>query len=149
MRIAETITVHCRPSAAWERIRDPSRYAELMEGVTRWDRVDRRRKPGLGARYSMLMEVGAAEIGGIVEIVEYHERRDIAWTSITGIGQRGRWRLREVEPGRCAVSLRLSYQAPGGLWGLLADWTSAPRVRTAVGRTLDALRRDIENGQST
>ena len=34
-------------------------------------------------------------------------RRDLAWTSVTGIDQRGRWRLRETDDGRTRVTLRL------------------------------------------
>ena len=65
--------------------------------------------PALGARYTMRMRVGSADVGGLVEIVEYDPPRDIAWTSITGIDQRGRWRLRERGDGRTRVTLRLSY----------------------------------------
>ena len=41
----------------------------------------------------------------------------MAWTSITGIDQRGRWRLREADDGRTQVELRLCY-SPGGLLGM-------------------------------
>ena len=45
------------------------------------------------------MRVGSAEIGGLIEIVEFDEPGDMAWTSITGIDQRARWRLREADDG--------------------------------------------------
>jgi len=143
MRIDETITISCRPSAVWDRVRDPSIWPEVMEGVTRCDRVG---TPcdGVGDRFSLRMRVGPAEVGGIVEIVECVARRDLAWTSITGIGQRGRWRLRETEPGVTAVTLRLSYQSPGGIWGLLADRVSGPQVQSATRRTLSRLRGELE-----
>ena len=44
----------------------------------------------------MRMHVGSADVGGLIEVVEYHPPGDLAWTSITGIDQRGRWRLRET-----------------------------------------------------
>ena len=43
----------------------------------------------------------------------------MAWTSVTGIDQRGRWRLRETEDGRTRVTLRLAYGAPGGILGFV------------------------------
>ena len=65
---------------------------------------------GLGARYRMLMRVGSAEIGGLIEVVEFTEPLDMAWSSVTGVDQRGRWRLRRVErrphPGRVSLRLR-------------------------------------------
>jgi uncharacterized membrane protein len=64
----------------------------------------------------MRMRVGSAHVGGLVEIVEFDEPADLAWTSITGIDQRGRWRLRETEDGRTRVILRLSYGCPAASW---------------------------------
>ena len=63
------------------------------------------------------MRVGSADIGGLVEIVECDEPADMAWTSITGIDHRARWRLREADDGRTKVTLRLSWDSPGGLLG--------------------------------
>ena len=45
----------------------------------------------------MRMRVGSADIGGLIEVVECDPAADLAWTSITGIDQRGRWRLREAD----------------------------------------------------
>ena len=39
---------------------------------------------GSGARFTMRMRVGSADVGGLVEVVECDEPRDMAWTSITG-----------------------------------------------------------------
>ena len=65
-----------------------------MAGITRWD-VESEQRTGLGARYAMRMKVGSAEIGGLIEVVEFDEPYEIAWTGVTGIDQRGRWRLHE------------------------------------------------------
>ena len=105
MRVEAAITVRCRPSELWEVVADPSCYEELSNGVTRWRRSGRARAVGAGARYSMRMRVGSADVGGLVEIVECDPCRDLAWTGVTGIDQRGRWRLREVHPGRTRVLL--------------------------------------------
>ena len=72
----------------------------------------------------MRMHVGSADVGGLVEVVEFDEPGDMAWTSVTGIDQRGRWRLRETCGRPHRVTLRLTYDAPGGLLGMI----SRPRV---------------------
>ncbi len=143
MRVDESIIITCRPSAAWELIGDPSGYDSLMSGVTRWDSI-RSGPTGVGARYAMRMRVGSADVGGEVEVVEYEQGRDLAWTGVTGIEQRGRWRIREVEPGVSRVTLRIAYQSPGGLTGLVADRLSAGQVRKNVRRTLGDLRNRLE-----
>ncbi len=113
MRIEECISVAAPPERVWKLLDDPDAYTRFMAGVTRW-RVEGRKRSGLGARYSMLMHVGSAQVGGLIEVVEHDAPRELAWTSVTGIDQRGRWRVREQEDGSTKVTLRLSYHAPGG-----------------------------------
>jgi fatty-acyl-CoA synthase len=144
VRVDEAITINCRPSAAWEVVGDPSRYASLISGVTRWESIRPAATTGVGARYAMRMRVGAADVGGEVEVVEHQPGCDLAWTGVTGIEQRGRWRVREVEPGVTRVTLRIAYQSPGGLTGLVADRLAAGQVRKHVRHTLVDLRERLE-----
>src|SRR5262249_16676032 len=101
---------------------------------------------GLGARYQMRMSVGSAQVGSLVEIVEWDPPRDLAWTSVMGIDQRVRWRVREQEDGTTKVTFRLSYQAPGGLLGTISDRVAAPIVRRNLREALEQLKREAEEG---
>jgi len=139
MRIDESITVHARPSAVWQRVGDPANYGQIMRGVTRWTQKGRGDR-GLGSRWTMRMRVGTTEVGGEVEVVEFQPGCDLAWSSVTGLDHRGRWRVREIEPGVTCVTLRIAYHAPGGVWGLIADSVSARQVRENVRATLRDLR---------
>jgi uncharacterized protein YndB with AHSA1/START domain len=113
MRVQAEIDVAAPPELVWDFITDPTRYLHFMNGVTRWE-VASEQERGCGARYRMLMRVGSAEVGGLVEIVEHEEPRDLAWTSVTGVDQRGRWRLRERAGGaRTHVELRMQYGVAG------------------------------------
>jgi fatty-acyl-CoA synthase len=144
MRVAEDILIRCRPSAVWEVVGDPATYAEVMSGVTRWEAARATSTTGVGARYAMRMRVGSADVGGEVEVVEYQPCADLAWTGVTGIEQRGRWRIREEQPGLTRVTLRVAYQSPGGITGLLADRLAAGPVRRHARRTLADLRERLE-----
>ena len=146
MRIAEHVLVAAPPALVWEEISDPARVLHFFAGVTRWE-VEGARPTGLGARYRMLMRVGSAEVGGLIELVEFHPGRDLAWTSVTGIDQRGRWRLRDAEHECTRVELRLQFDSPGGVWGWLADQFAGPIVRGNVKRTLQQLKRTVEHEQ--
>jgi uncharacterized membrane protein len=131
----------------WALVTDPARVLSFMSGVTRWE-VAGDRPTGLGARYRMLFRVGAAEVGGLVEVVEFDAPCDFAWTSVTGLDHRGRWRLREAPGGRTRVELRLSYVVAGaGLSGWLAERVAAPTVSGNVRRTLQQLGRLVEHEQ--
>jgi uncharacterized membrane protein len=131
----------------WSIVTDPERVLGYMSGVTRWELAGDVRT-GLGARYRILLRVGAAEVGGLIEVVEFDEPCDFAWTSVTGLDHRGRWRLREAPAGRTRVELRLAYVVAGaGLSGWLAERIAAPTVSGHVRRTLEQLERLVEHEQ--
>jgi uncharacterized membrane protein len=145
MRVGASLEVAAPPQAVWDFVSDPSRALHYMAGITRWEVVSDEPR-GLGARYRTLLRVGAAEMGGLVEVVEYSEPRDLAWTSVTGIDQRGRWRLRERPGGRTNVEFRLSYGVAGaGIFGALAERIAAPIVRGHLERTVRQLKRQVEH----
>jgi uncharacterized membrane protein len=152
MRIRAAIDVSAPAEAIWDFIDDPSRYLHFMSGITRWEVIGEQAS-GKGARYRMLMHVGSAEVGGLVEVVEHEPGRDMAWVSVVGIDQRGRWRLREKgrsvgTPPSTKVELRLSYGIAGaGIFGWLAEHVAAPTVRGHLHRSLQQLKRQVEHEQ--
>jgi uncharacterized membrane protein len=147
MRIKDDIVVAAPVGAVWSIVADPERVLSFMSGVTRWE-IAGDIPAGLGARYRMLFRIGAAEVGGLIEVVEFAEPFEFAWTSITGLDQRGRWRLREVPGGRTRVELRLAYVVAGaGLSGWLAERIAAPTVSGHVRQTLRQLGRLVEQEQ--
>jgi carbon monoxide dehydrogenase subunit G len=144
MRIAERIEVDAPRALVWQQVTDPARVLDFFAGVTRWE-VEGARRTGMGARYRMLMRVGSAEVGGLIEVVEFQPECDLAWTSITGVDQRGRWRLRAGARGGTRVELRMQYGvAGGGIWSWLSEQLAGPIVRGNVKRTLRQLKRAVE-----
>jgi carbon monoxide dehydrogenase subunit G len=144
MRVAEHVDVAAGRALVWEQIVDPARVLDFFAGVTRWE-VEGDRRTGLGARYRMLMRVGSAEVGGLIEVVEFQPECDLAWTSVTGVDQRGRWRLRDARGGT-RLELRLQFGvAGGGIWSWLAEQLAGPIVRGNVRRTLAQAKRAIEH----
>jgi uncharacterized membrane protein len=144
MRLSESITISAPPKVVWDYLADPSNYLRFMSGVTRWEVVGEQ-KTGCGARYRMLIKVGSAEVGGLIEIVEFDEPQDIAWSSVLGVDQRGRWRLRETGDGRTRTELRFSYGVAGaGITGWLSELVAAPGLSRNLRRSLHQLKRQVE-----
>jgi uncharacterized membrane protein len=143
VRVEQHTRVAAAPERVWDFISEPLNYEHFMAGITRWD-VQGERRTGAGARYAMRMKVGSAEVGGLIEVVEFDRPHDLAWTSITGIDQRGRWRLRPRADGGTDVTLRIGYHAEGGLLGVLADRFAAPIVGRNLKRSLGELKRTLE-----
>jgi uncharacterized membrane protein len=154
VRVGASVEVRAPAEAIWAFVDDPARYLHFMAGITRWEVVGEPAS-GLGARYRMLMHVGSAEVGGLVEVVEHDPGRDMAWVSIVGVDQRGRWRLRERRGGGggaggpvTRVELRLAYGVSGsGIFGWLAEHVAAPTVRGNLRRSLQQLKRQVEHEQ--
>ena len=147
MRVNGDIEVAAPIDLVWSIVTDPERVLSFMSGVTRWE-VAGSEPTGLGARYQTLLRVGAAEVGGLIEVVEWVPPSEFAWTSVTGVDQRGRWRLRERPHDRTRVELRLAYGVAGaGLIGWVAERVAAPPVSGHVRRTLRQLKRLVEHEQ--
>lgn len=143
MRVQADIVLKAPPQEVWDYVAEPTNYLDFMVGFTRWE-IEGKQRAGLGARYRMLMKVGSAEVGGLIEIVEFDPPRDLAWNSVMGLDQRGRWRLREVEGGT-RVTLRLVYVTGGGIPGLIAERVAAHQVRRNLEGTLLGLKRAVES----
>jgi uncharacterized membrane protein len=145
MRLNESVVISAPPKLVWDYVVDPANVLHYMSGVTRWE-VRGEKATGLGARYRVLFRVGAVETGGLIEVVEFDETRDMAWSSVTGIDQRGRWRLRELDDGRTKVEFRLAYGVAGaGIAGWLSEWIAAPSMGSNVRRSLHQLKRQVEH----
>src|SRR5947209_9053978 len=112
MRVDEQIRIDAPAARIWRVITDPHCYTRVLSHITRFD-VEGDRERGLGARYTLRMAVGSVQVGGLIEVVEFDEPRDMAWNSVSGLDHRGRWRLREQPDGSTLVAFRLAYQAPG------------------------------------
>jgi acyl-CoA synthetase (AMP-forming)/AMP-acid ligase II/uncharacterized membrane protein len=145
MRLNADIHIDAEPEEIWDVVTDPHEQTGVIKDVTRWE-VDGEQERGLGARYVMRMLVGSAEIGSTIEVVEWDETRDMAWHSVKGIDQRGRWRLRGDEGrGGTNVELRLSYQSPGSsVLGAVADRVSARLIQGKLDESLERLKRRME-----
>lgn len=145
MRVNGKIDISAPPELIWEFVTNPHHYLRFMDGVTRWE-VLGSQPQGLGARYRTLMRLPSAEVGSVVEVVEWDKPHDLAWTSLTGIDQRGRWRLRERKLGRTHVEFRLSFGVAGsGIVGWVAEQLAAPNVHRSLQRSLRRLKRDVEH----
>jgi uncharacterized membrane protein len=147
MRVHASTQIGAPAGKIFEVVSDPERILNFMSGVTRWELAGEQ-ATGLGARYRMLFRVGSAEVGGLIEIVEFDPPSDFAWTSVTGLDQRGRFRLRPANGGRTRVELRLAYGVAGsGLSGWLAERVAAPTVSGHLRKSLQQLKRLIEYEQ--
>jgi uncharacterized membrane protein len=145
VRIEKKVTVDAPRRLVWDYVTEPANYCVFIVGMTRWDLAGDKHK-GLGARYRMLLRVGAADVGGLIEIVEWRPDSDMAWSSVTGVDQRGRWRLRELGDGRTRVTFRFAYGvAGGGLAGLIAERVASRPLSRRFEQSLLNVKQAVES----
>jgi hypothetical protein len=69
----------------------------------------------------------------------------MAWSSVTGIDQRGRWRLRDTSDGGTRLEFRFAYGvAGGGIWGLVSERVGALWLRSNFKTSLQNVKRAVE-----
>lgn len=143
MRVQRHCLIDADIEAVWQVVSDPSCYPQFISSLQRWETVTDG-PPGVGARYTVHWKIGSVPIGGSVEVVEFDQPRDLSWIGITGVSQRGRFRLRETTDGRTRVNFRLAYESAGNVLGLIADRVAARQVTRNMGQTLKNLKRMLE-----
>jgi uncharacterized membrane protein len=139
MRVERRCVIKADRDEVWKIVSDPQRYPSFMSNLERWETANDQ-PAGVGARYTVHWKIGSVPVGGLIEVVEFDEGRDIAWVGITGVTLRGRIRLRDGAPGQTKVTFRLSYQAPGGIFGYIADRIAVRQVGRTVAETLQRLK---------
>ncbi|WP_237571038.1 SRPBCC family protein [Mycolicibacterium lacusdiani] len=144
MRLQRSVVADVDQHAVWKHVSDPNCYPEFMASLERWETVTDG-PVGVGSRYTVHWKVGSVPIGGVIEIVEFDEARDLAWIGITGVTMRGRFRLRDHGDGRTKITFRLAYEAPGGVLGLVADWVAARQVGRIMNETAKRLKALVES----
>lgn len=123
-------------------VSDAARYPEFFKGLTKWTLLSER--PGLGARYRVLMKVGSIEAGGTVRVDEWTPPERIGWAWEQGLHQWGRWILSRTSRGT-ELTLETSFHLSGGPAGLLVERLAGRTVARNLRATLLAARRLLED----
>ena len=144
MRVERRCVIQADREAVWKIVSDPDCYPKFMTNLERWESANDQ-AAGVGARYTVHWKIGSVPVGGLIEVVEFGESSDLAWVGITGVTLRGRIRLRDAGPGQTKVTFRLSYQAPGGILGYLADRIAVRQVGRTLSGTLKCLKQLVES----
>jgi uncharacterized membrane protein len=142
MRLERRCVIDADRDTVWKVVSNPDCYPEFMASLERWETVTEG-PADIGSRFTAHWKVGSVPIGGVVEIVEFDRNRDLAWIGITGVPMRGRFRLRDSD-GRTKVTFRLSYEAPGGVLGLIADRVASRQVGRTMSETVKRLKAMVE-----
>lgn len=129
--------VDASPEDTFDWISDYRNVPRVLEGVSRWEPLTRKRE-GVGARFDVEMHTLGVPLTSELELTEWDRPRRIAWKSHGGlIQQDGAWTI-ERAAGRTSVELMIEYVPPAAALGNLL---AGPVERVARGRLQKALDR--------
>ena len=114
MRVERRSVIDADRDTVWKLVSNPDCYPEFMASLERWETLADG-PVAVGSRYTVHWKIGSVPIGGVVEVVEFDELRDLAWIGITGVSQRGRFRLRDARrqnTGDVPAGIRVGGQRP-------------------------------------
>jgi acyl-CoA synthetase (AMP-forming)/AMP-acid ligase II/uncharacterized protein YndB with AHSA1/START domain len=142
MRVSQQMTIDAPATAVWALVGDPRLYPRFLRDVTRWETVaaNTADRP----RYRIEVRIGGVELGATVEIERSEAPHELCWQSIEGIEHRGAWHVREQGRDRSTVRFELSYRAPAGLLGTVADVAVLPILRRGARESLASLKAEVE-----
>ncbi|HXW57864.1 MAG TPA: AMP-binding protein, partial [Solirubrobacteraceae bacterium] len=143
MRVDESITVSAPVEAVWQLVANPLYWPRDL-GRMRSEHVQGTPEVGIGARYMLHFEVGAFQVGSLIEVTRHEPPHAIDWVAIRGLEQSGSWLLHRIDDRSCRVLLRVRYQAAGGLAALITDEVSSILVHRYIAGGLRALTRRCE-----
>lgn len=140
--LERTIEIARDPDDVFDLVADPGRYRDFFVGITRWQPCSEV-KTGEGARYRVLMKVGAIEAGGIVRVTRWVKPETIEWDWERGLHQRGRWQIDEIAAG-ARLTLQVEFDLSGGPVGAVVERLAGRVVGRNMWASLMGARRVLE-----
>lgn len=131
-------------AAAFAYIDDYRNASSWMFGLTKLEPADAGPTHGLGAVYDGTFQVKPVKLSSRVEVTAWEQDSLIAMTSIKGFTNSSTWRFAAAGPERTKLSVKFSYELPGGLAGKALGRAMEPIVSMTVRHTDAALRKNIE-----
>jgi uncharacterized membrane protein len=125
---------------------DHRNTVRYMRGLTLWspttDVVH-----GKDAEFEVVMKAGPANLHSVVRITTWTENRTIAWRSIEGFQQKGRWAFGQ-RGEHTEVTLDMEYEFGGGIAGRMLGKAAEPAVRHNLEQSVAALKEQTERLRS-
>jgi ribosome-associated toxin RatA of RatAB toxin-antitoxin module len=138
------IVVACAPQAVFDWVADYHHVAEVLEGVSRWEPLQREAR-GRGARFDVAMSALGLPLESVLVLDQWEEPRRIGWSSESGvIEQSGSWQFEPSGEGT-RVSLSIGYVPPLGVVGRMVAGEVDALVRERLQRALERMKRFLES----
>jgi len=135
-----TITKHIEApvETVFAYVDDHKNTTKYMKGLTRWAPTTDVTH-GKDAEFEVAMKAGPRTLNSVVHITAWTENKTIAWKSVDGFTQTGRWAFAKKAEGTTAT-FEMDYEFGGGIAGKMLARVADPVVRGNLEQSVTALK---------
>ena len=98
---------------------------------------------GKGAKFAVGMKAGPTTLSSVVDINAWAENKTIAWTSLEGFKQTGKWSFK-AKGDQTDVTFDMDYEFGGGIAGRMLGRVAEPIVRSNLEASVRNLKAQTE-----
>ena len=98
---------------------------------------------GKGAKFAVGMKAGPTTLSSVVDINAWTENKTIAWTSLEGFKQTGKWSFK-ANGDQTDVTFDMDYEFGGGIAGRMLGKAAEPIVRSNLEASVRNLKAQTE-----
>ena len=131
-------------STAFAYLDDYRNATSWMFGLSRFEPADGHRDQGLGSVFHGTFSVKPVKLSSTIEITEWEQDEVISFESVKGFRNWSTWRFHDAGAEGTRITVKFSYELPGGLAGKAMGRALEPIVAMSVRHSDEALRRNIE-----
>lgn len=117
---------------------DHKNTTKYMKGLTRWAPTTDVTH-GKDAEFEVAMKAGPKTLNSVVHITAWTENKTIAWKSIAGFQQTGKWAFAKKGDGT-AATFEMDYDLGGGIAGRMLARAVEPVVKGNIEHSVEALK---------
>ena len=98
---------------------------------------------GKGAKFAVGMKAGPTKLSSVVDINAWTENKTIAWSSLDGFKQTGKWSFK-AKGDQTDVTFDMDYEFGGGIAGRMLGKAAEPIVRSNLEASVRNLKSQTE-----
>jgi uncharacterized membrane protein len=142
-----SIRIDAPPETVFDFVDEWRNATRYLHRLVRWEPVNDEPETGVGTVFRVGIQAGPTRLDGKLEVTEYVRPERISIRSIDGPRVVGGWTFAPAGDGATQVSLRASFDFPGGLAGRLVGSFVGRNGQKDLDMSLRDLKRLVESAR--
>ena len=141
-RVTFTTTVDAPIETTFQYVDDYTNATKYMKDLVVW-------KPtgkvvhGIGAEFAVGMKAGPKVLESTIHFTEWKENHAMAWESVSGLQQTGRWAFRK-RGEKTEATFTMEYELGGGIAGKVLAKAVEPVIQMNIESSVKELKKQVE-----